>query len=313
MLLSIDQLQVSFSIGTSVLQAVNEVSLAFEEKTTTAIIGETGCGKSVLAAAITGILPDNAQTSGVITWKNALLSEQLLKTIRGKELSLIPQNPLGSLNPVLTAGFQVSEALARVSPALGKRTIYNTTLELFHAAGLVQPETVYHSYPHQLSGGMAQRVLLAAAMAGTPKLVIADEPTKGLDLDTRNQNVLLMHQVFENSALLIITHDIEVAATCQYLIVMYAGEIVETGQAESVLTKPLHPYTCQLLSAHPSQGLIPIPGLPPTMTSLPAGCRFAKRCTFYDKQSTPKKQLCLAGHPALIQCGTTAAVRCWHA
>ncbi|CQR70193.1 Oligopeptide transport ATP-binding protein OppD [Sporomusa ovata DSM 2662] len=313
MLLSIEHLRVAFTVGSSVRQAVNEVSLALEEKTKTAIIGETGCGKSVLAMAVAGILPDNAHSRGSITWENKPLSEQLLKTIRGNKLSLIPQNPLGSLNPVLTAGFQVSEALARVRPALNKLALYQNTLELFHAAGLDQPQTVYHSYPYQLSGGMAQRVLLAAAMAGTPKLVLADEPTKGLDLDTRNQNVLLLHQVFENSALLLITHDIEVAATCQSLLVMYAGEIVETGQAEAVLTKPLHPYTCQLLAAHPSQGLIPIPGLPANMTKLAAGCRFADRCALLGKLNASQSQLCLTKHPALNKCGVTAAVRCWHA
>lgn len=313
MLLSIDRLQVSFEVGTSILHAVNEVSLTFEETKKTAIIGETGCGKSVLAAAIAGILPANAHTHGIITWKNTSLSEQLLKTIRGKELSLIPQNPLGSLNPVLTAGFQVTESLARSNLTLSKLALYHHTLELFHAAGLSQPQKVYHSYPHQLSGGMAQRVLLAASMAGTPKLVIADEPTKGLDLTTRNQNVLLMHQIFESSALLLITHDIEVAATCSNLIVMYAGEIVETGQAEAILTKPLHPYTCQLLAAHPSQGLIPILGLPPDMTTLPAGCRFADRCTFYSKLNTAQRQLCLSQHPSLKQYGASATVRCWHA
>ncbi|SDE81942.1 ABC transporter ATP-binding protein [Sporomusa acidovorans] len=313
MLLNIDRLRVTFTVGPSRLQAVNEVHLALAEKTKAAVIGETGCGKSVLAAAIVGILPANAHAQGKITWEDQPLSGRLLKSIRGKELSLIPQNPAGSLNPVFTAGFQVREALQKVKPRLHKNDLYHATLELFHAAGFARPETVYHAYPHQLSGGMAQRVLLAIATAGTPRLVIADEPTKGLDLDTRNQNVLLMHRILESSALLIITHDIEVAATCQAVIVMYAGEIVETGQAETILSKPRHPYTRQLLAAHPSQGLIPIPGLPPMMTELPAGCRFAERCALYTNLSASQQQLCLTEHPSLQQCGSYSVVRCWHA
>ncbi|WP_371366802.1 Oligopeptide transport ATP-binding protein OppD [Sporomusa rhizae] len=313
MLLNLDKLQVYFTVGRSVLQAVNEVDLSITERTKTAIIGETGCGKSVLAAAIAGILPDNAQASGTITWENTLLSPKLLRTIRGKELTLVPQNPLGSLNPVLTAGCQVSETLARIKPELTSAERYHNTLELFGTVGLAQPGTVYRAYPHQLSGGMAQRVLLAATIAGTPKLVIADEPTKGLDINTRNQNVLLMHQVFAASALLLITHDIEVAATCNSLIVMYAGELVEAGSAKEVLKDPLHPYTCQLLHSHPSHGLTPIPGLPPDLTSLPAGCRFANRCALYNKLNNSQKQLCLTEHPPLKPPGSTTAVRCWHA
>lgn len=313
MLLCINKLQVSFAVGLLSIQAVHTVSISFAKKSKTAIIGETGCGKSVLAAAVAGILPDNASMQGQLTWENTPLSQQLLPGICGKDLSLIPQNPLGSLNPVLTAGFQVSESVRRANPCCDKELVYNQVLDLFRAAGFVYPKAIYQSYPHQLSGGMAQRVLLAAAMASRPKLIIADEPTKGLDLETRNQNILRLHQIFENSALLLITHDIEVAATCCLIAVMYAGEIVETGRSEELLTTPLHPYTLQLLNSHPSRGLTPIPGAPPTMSSLPAGCRFADRCSRRQKLNSSAKKICLTAHPALEPRKAYASVRCWHA
>ena len=287
------------------------MSLAHQSKT--AIIGETGCGKSVLAAVVAGILPDNAAAHGLLTWEGMPLSQQLLLDIRGKDLSLIPQNPLGSLNPVLTAGFQVSESILRANPSQAKALVYNQVLDLFRASGFVKPQTIYQSYPHQLSGGMAQRILLAAAMASRPKLLIADEPTKGLDLDTRNQNVLLLHQIFENSALLLITHDIAVAATCSVITVMYAGEIVETSSSEEILTTPLHPYTMQLLNSHPSRGLVPIPGSPPAMSHLPAGCRFAGSCSYRKRLTGAANKLCLTTHPGLESRHAHAAVRCWHA
>lgn len=313
MLLSVNKLQVSFVVGSLSIQAVHEVNINFDKQSKTAIIGETGCGKSVLVAAIAGILPDNAITQGEISWENAALSHKLLLDIRGKDLSLIPQNPLGSLNPVLTAGFQVSEALLRANPCQAKASVSNQVLDLFHAVGFSRPETIYHSYPHQLSGGMAQRVLLAAAMAGRPKLIIADEPTKGLDLKTRNQNVILLHQIVSDSALLLITHDIEVAATCSLIAVMYAGEIVEIGLSEEILSAPLHPYTLQLLSSHPTNGLIPIPGSPPNMSSLPDGCRFAARCSRWKKLSNNARKICITTHPALKTQKAYSFVRCWHA
>lgn len=313
MLLSIDNIQVSFTVGSLAVQAVHSVSMSLAHQSKTAIIGETGCGKSVLAAAVAGILPDNAAAQGLLTWEGMPLSQQLLLDIRGKDLSLIPQNPLGSLNPVLTAGFQVSESILRANPSQTKALVYNQVLDLFHAAGFVKPQTIYHSYPHQLSGGMAQRVLLAAAMASRPKLLIADEPTKGLDLDIRNENVLLLHQIFENSALLLITHDIAVAATCSVITVMYAGEIVETGSSEQILTTPLHPYTMQLLNSHPSRGLVPIPGSPPAMSYLPAGCRFAGSCSYRKRLTGAKNKLCLTTHPGLESRHAHSAVRCWHA
>jgi peptide/nickel transport system ATP-binding protein len=313
MLLRINKLQVSFAVGSLSIQAVHTVNINFSKKSKTAIIGETGCGKSVLAAAVAGILPANAGMQGQVIWENTPLSKQLLPDIRGKDLSLIPQNPLGSLNPVLTAGFQVSESVRRANPCCNKELVYNQVLDLFHAAGFANPKAIYQTYPHQLSGGMAQRVLLAAAMAGRPKLIIADEPTKGLDLETRNQNVLLLHQIFESSALLLITHDIEVAATCSLIVVMYAGEIVETGQAEELLTTPLHPYTLQLLTSHPARGLTPIPGSPPNMSSLPAGCRFAGRCSLWEKLNSSAKKICLIAHPALEPRQAYTSVRCWHA
>ena len=313
MLLSINKLQVSFGVGSLSIQAVQEVSINFAKKSKTAIIGETGCGKSVLAAAVAGILPANANMQGQLIWENVPLSQQLLLDIRGKDLSLIPQNPLGSLNPVLTVGFQVSESILRANPLQDKHLVYNQALDLFCAAGFANPQAVYQAYPHQLSGGMAQRVLLAAAMASRPKLIIADEPTKGLDLETRNQNILLLHQIFENSAIILITHDIEVAATCSSIAVMYAGEIVEIGKSEEILTTPLDPYTLQLLNSHPSRGLTPIPGAPPNMSNLPAGCRFADRCSLWKKLNGPAQKICLTAHPALEPRKAYASARCWHA
>ena len=313
MQLIIDSLQVAFTMGSQSIPAVQQISMRLAKRSKTAIIGESGCGKSVLTAAVTGLLPENAAIQGTCTWESRPLSPALLTAIRGKELALIPQNPLGSLNPVLTAGFQVSEAVLRTGSRQDKAGVYDQVLALFDAVGFVSPQTIYQSYPHQLSGGMAQRVLLAAALAGRPQLIMADEPTKGLDRQTRNQNVLLLHRVLANSTLLLITHDLEVAATCSEIMVMYAGEIIERGPAEELLTTPRHPYTQQLLSSHPAHGLIPIPGTPPNMSRLPAGCRFAARCALREKLNRPAEKLCLTAHPPLEPGPAPAAARCWHA
>lgn len=311
-LLTVKDLQVYFTAHTPAVCALNTISLTLSASQKIAIIGETGSGKTVLAEAILGLLPDTARLYGKISWQGRNLRDPvLLNSLRGRELVFIPQNPLSSLNPVLTIGTQIGEAVRRVNPSLSQVAVKQSVLELMNLVGLNKP-SLYQAYPHQLSGGMGQRVLLAIGLAGQPRLVIADEPTKGLDIATRNHTVHLLHASFADSALLLITHDIEVAATCDYIVVMYAGEALEIGLTEDLLTHPLHPYTKQLLAAHPNRGMNPIPGHTPSLTQLPVGCRFSERCSLCKNSKKDLSSNCYKNHPKLTKYGNSI-VRCWYA
>lgn len=282
--------------------------MALHQGESTALLGETGCGKSVLAAGVFGLLPDNTRTDGRIQafgHDNLLdLPEVGINRLRGRKMVLIPQNPHGSLNPVFSSGWQIAQSLA-LEPGRKRKQIRSMTLDLLNNVGFRNPEAVAAKFPHQLSGGMAQRVLIAGALAADPLLVIADEPTKGIDAADRNSLLRLMLDRFNGAAMLMITHDLEAASFCNHIAVMYAGELVETGSSHAILSRPRHPYTWGLVQADPVNGMIPMPGSPPRLDDLPDGCRFQDRCSRADS-------LCRQEHPAMTF-SDSPSVRCHHA
>ena len=308
--LRISDLEVSFRSGGRKIRVLDRVSIDLEKGRRLALLGETGCGKSVLAAAIFGLLPANSSVKGKI---RGLGSENLLNAspkqlnrLRGRSMVLIPQNPKGSLNPGFRVQRQVAEA---VRLAIGKKdqgtTLEKRVVDLLSKAGFDNPERVARMYPHQLSGGMAQRVLLAAGIAGEPDLAVADEPTKGLDPESVEQCLELLKRCFDRAALLLITHDLLAAAACHRAAVMYAGEIVEQGPAREVLETPRHPYTRGLVDAHPSKGLHPIFGQAHGFADIMDGCRFRHRCP-------EAEAICEKKRPELFFSGKRAW-RCFHA
>lgn len=306
--LRIEHLKVIFRSNGLELPAVDSVSMELRPANRIVLLGETGCGKSVLALAIFGLLPANARVSGCISGFGhediLALPPKSINGLRGRSMVLIPQNPHGSLNPVFRVEKQLTEAIRLISrkkPA-GMRA---AALELLSRTGFSDPEKVANLYPHQLSGGMAQRVLLSAGLAGSPEVVVADEPTKGLDDEAATRCLSLLTTCFENAALLLITHDLKAAAVCDEAVIMYAGEIVERGAADKVMAEPRHPYTVGLMAAHPANGLHPIPGATPGLSSIPKGCRFHPRCPRADNR-------CVSEHPSLTVT-ENRWVRCFHA
>jgi len=287
-LLTLRDLAISFSSGNSAIKVVSGLNLEIEEAQVFGLVGESGCGKSLTALSIMGILPHNAFTEGEILFKgNNLLriDKESMRRLRGKELSMIFQEPMTSLNPVLTIGYQVAEVLMthlgmRKNAAMGK------TVELLRAVKIPSPEIRIHEYPHQMSGGMRQRVMIAMAIACNPSLLIADEPTTALDVTIQAQILDLLRNLRQqrNMAVLLITHDIGVIAeNADVAAVMYAGRIVELSQVMNILNTPKHPYTMGLLDSLPKQKgipLKPIPGSVPRPDKLPPGCKFSDRCQY---------------------------------
>jgi peptide/nickel transport system ATP-binding protein len=307
--LSIVNLQVVFRTGRDRLHVVDEVSLDLAAGEHTALLGETGCGKSVLAAAVFRLLPDTAEVSGQVAGlghKNLLgLSSRALNRLRGREMVLIPQNPHGSLNPVFRIRTQLAESLRlNRDRAGGGRRVFPE--ELLACVGFGEPASVASRFPHQLSGGMAQRVLAAAALAGAPSIVFADEPTKGLDEKARDQCLALLHSRFRECCLLLITHDLKAASECHRVVVMYAGEIVEVCPGPDLISSPRHPYRKGLVGAHPAHGLRPIPGWAPSPRNIPEGCRLHPRCERADER-------CRSLHPPLGPLSSIRSARCFHA
>lgn len=265
-LLQIRQVKASFRTREGMVHAVNGVSLDLHQGEIWGLIGETGSGKSVLGLSIPGLLPDTAEVTGSIVFKGQDLLKLDRKSIRkwrGSEIALIPQNPAASLNPVLTIGYQLKEAMTRHRRTSSGRQWNKEAQRLLSQLHMPEPERKLGSYPFQLSGGMKQRVLAAIGMCGHPSLIIADEPTKGLDAMVRYQTVEMMRRVaYQTGAgMLVITHDLHVAESlCDGVGVMYAGQIVEQGHAADIFRNPRHPYTQGLLASMPARGMVPIPG-----------------------------------------------------
>ena len=278
-MLKIVNLKVYFKTDLGIVKAVDGVDLEVHKGERFTLIGESGSGKSVLAVSILRLLPKNAEICGKIIFngKNLLeLSEEEMRKIRGRKIAWIPQSQ-SSLNPVLTVGFQSAEPMIE-HLGLDKKSAFAKILKIFDFLGIGRYRA--RDYPHQFSGGMRQRVLVAMGISTSPELIIADEPTKGLDASKRAQIVELFRKIGDKT-MLIITHDLNFAEKlASRIAVMYCGKIVEVSPAEYFFNEPLHPYSKGLLNSIPSRGLKPIKGFQPSMINPPKGCRFRERCEF---------------------------------
>jgi peptide/nickel transport system ATP-binding protein len=293
-LLEVEQLQTHFRTPDGVLRAVDGLSLSIESGQTLAIVGESGCGKSVTAMSILRLIPEPpGRIAGSIRFegRNLLeLSTSELRSIRGNEISMIFQEPMTSLNPVLTVGRQIRETL-RLHQGLSRKAAQDRAMEMLSLVGIPEPKRRLAEYPHQLSGGMRQRVMIAIALACSPKLLIADEPTTALDVTIQAQILDLMRELKSRvgAAIMLITHDLGVVAeVADHVVVMYAGRKVEEAPVDKLFRTPRHPYTQGLLGAVPKLGssltgtqgkLAEIPGLVPSLKSRIEGCVFAGRCS----------------------------------
>ena len=291
-LLSVEDLRVEFSTDRGTIHAVNGISFDVGAGETIGIVGESGCGKSVTSLALLGILPRaGGVTSGraVFNGRDLLtLSERELRGVRGAEIAMIFQDPMSSLNPVLTVGTQLRESL-ETHFSLSRNEVSERATALLDQVGIPEAKSRLRDYPHQFSGGMRQRAMIAMALACEPKLLIADEPTTALDVTIQAQILDLLRALVaeRDTALILITHDLGVVAgMCERVNVMYAGTIVEAGTADDLFAHPRHPYTLGLLQSVPrldtgrKQKLQPIAGAPRDMLSAPASCPFAPRCRY---------------------------------
>jgi peptide/nickel transport system ATP-binding protein len=310
-LLETQNLSVYFRTGNSRVKAVDNVSLRMNNNETVALVGETGCGKSVFGLSVLRLLPDNADVQGRLFFQGKDLlcfNRNEMRKIRGRKVALVPQSPSTSLNPLMRVGKQVQEAVL-LHQRMAQSKAEKAVLKLLNDLKLPDAERRTEDYPHQFSGGMKQRVLIAMGIACRPELIVVDEPTKGLDAVLRTEVIrILKNLVFTtDAAMLLITHDFSAAAALSNRVaVMYAGEFVEIGATKEVLKNPLHPYTIGLLDSLPQRGLKPIPGFSPGLTDMPKGCRFNPRCTTRARQ-------CRNAHPEMAQVGKEHYVRCFHA
>jgi len=306
-LLSIENLRVEFRSAAGPVNAVNDVSYAIWPGETLAVVGESGSGKSVTAMSILGLVP---QPPGRIAAGRIMfdgvdllgLQPRQLRGIRGRSISMIFQDPMSALNPVLTVGHQLAEAL-RAHADMAATEAKERAIALLDLVGIPRARERYGMFPHQFSGGMRQRVLIAMAIANRPRLVIADEPTTALDVTIQAQvfEALKLAQAETQSAMILITHDLGlVAELADHVVVMYGGRVVESAPVRELFHAPRHPYTVGLLNSLPriegrSGPLTPIPGSPPSLTQLPAGCAFQPRCV-----RSPGHAACRTVQPALL-------------
>jgi oligopeptide/dipeptide ABC transporter ATP-binding protein len=316
-LLEVTGLRVSFATESGVARAVDGVSFGIEPGEIVGIVGESGSGKSVTSLSLLGLVPSppgRVEPGSSIRFRGEELvgaREDRLRQVRGNDIAMIFQEPMTSLNPVHTVGAQIGESL-RLHRKLSKREARERAVELLGEVGIVDPESRIHAYPHQLSGGMRQRVMIAMALSCEPALLIADEPTTALDVTIQAQILELIQGLRERRgmAVLLITHDLGVVAeVCDRLVVMYAGQVVEEGPVEAIFRDPRHPYTQGLLGAIPRLGqpverLAVIPGTTPNATDWPAGCRFHTRCPY-------AWELCRTTAPAPVQLGPARRNACW--
>jgi len=292
-LLEVRDLRVGFKTDDGFVSAVNGLSYSVESGSTLGIVGESGSGKSVNALTLMRLIPipPGRIEGGTVSLRGQNLlakSEPEMRKIRGKDIAMIFQDPMTSLNPVLTVGDQISESV-QLHLRMSKRDALQKTIDMLKLVHMPLPEKRVREYPHQLSGGMRQRVMIAMALSCDPDVLIADEPTTALDVTIQAQILELMNEMQRRlgSAIIMITHDLGVVAeTCKYVLVMYAGNMVEYGTAEQIFAKPKHPYTLGLLASLPrlddkeQTRLEPIEGQPPNLLRLPPGCSFAPRCRY---------------------------------
>lgn len=286
--LEVSRLTVSFQTEKGVILPVNDVSLSVPQGKIVGIVGESGCGKSMTARAIMGLLRFPGKVTGgeisLCGQEITALPEKERRRLRGSEISMIFQEPMTSLNPVVKVGRQVHEAV-RLHTNCTRAEAKQKTLEMFREVEIPEPEARYNCYPHQLSGGLRQRVMIAMAMVCHPKLLIADEPTTALDVTVEAQILKLLEKLRDGgTSVLIISHNLGVIArVCDAVYVMYAGRIVEHAETAAIFARPLHPYTQGLFSAVSSlrdggESLKTIPGVVPNLLRLPKGCSFSLRC-----------------------------------
>jgi peptide/nickel transport system ATP-binding protein len=309
--LSVRDLQVHFPTSDGIVQAVNGLTFDLEAGQTLGIVGESGSGKSVSSMAIMGLHGDSAQITGSIelSGTNLLeLSREEMRRRRGRDVAMIFQDPLSAMHPYYTVGNQIAEAY-RVHHDVSRRGAKKRAVEMLERVGIPNPEARVNDYPHQFSGGMRQRAMIAMSLINDPGLLIADEPTTALDVTVQAQILDLLQDLQRefNSAIIIITHDLGVVAEmADQVLVMYAGRAVEHGPCKEILTHPEMPYTWGLLSSVPdvagdtNSRLIPIPGNPPSLLNPPTGCAFHPRCPHRDKVPG---DLCRTELPHLVQGG----------
>jgi oligopeptide/dipeptide ABC transporter ATP-binding protein len=295
-ILNVDDLRVSFATEDGVVQAVSGVSFQLQAGEVLAIVGESGSGKSVTAQTITGLTrAPNARITGSVTYRGRELNgldDDQLRDVRGEQIAMIFQDPMTSLNPVYRVGDQIAEMI-RAHRDVSKREAQDRAVELLRSVGIPNPERRVRHYPHEFSGGMRQRVMIAMALALEPDVLIADEPTTALDVTVQAQILHLIDQLNRDRdlAVILITHDLGVVAeVADRVVVMYAGQIVENATLDETFYDPQHPYTWGLLGSlmrldqSRTARLAQIPGQPPSLLAPPAGCRFAPRCAYaFDK------------------------------
>jgi oligopeptide transport system ATP-binding protein len=315
-LVDIQHERLSFFTPAGEVKALNDVSIRMKEGEVLGIVGESGSGKSVTAYSLMGLTADNGKIVGGEVNFNGhrvdQMTEKEIRAIRGREISIIFQDPMTSLNPVYTIGNQIEEAV-RVHGDKTKAEARARALELLKLVGINEPEKRLKQYPHELSGGMRQRIMIAIALACEPMLLIADEPTTALDVTIQAQILDLMNELKEklSMGIILITHDLGVVASmCDNVAVMYAGEIVEYGTADDIFYEPRHEYTKGLLKSIPKfqekeySKLVPIEGQPVDLLNPPAGCPFAPRCDSCMK-------ICLKRKPERTEFGGIHYSRCW--
>jgi peptide/nickel transport system ATP-binding protein len=305
-LLAINGLSVTFDSTRGPVRALSSVDLDVDDGETVAIMGESGCGKSVLGHASMRLLDDIATVTGSVKFRDMdiyHMDKATLEGLRGRKISLIPQNPSSAFNPVIRIGHQIKELIEKSGTAKGEEA-RGRTLEYLALAGFSDPQSIYNSYPHRLSGGMCERALIAMAVSVEPDLIIADEPTKGLDVPAKKAVLDLLHKISGGAALIMITHDFKAAMTCERMIIMYSGEIVEAGKSSDLVGEPGHRYLRGLLDAQPSRGMKPVMGRNTAVSGVFTGCSFKDRCEAADA-------ICQA-HPDLRPISGIHFVRCHH-
>jgi len=317
LLLEVKNLKTYFHTEDGVVKAVDGVSFEIYKGEVLGVVGESGCGKSVTSLSIMRLVqePPGKITADTLTFEGDEIlkkSESAMRKIRGNDISMIFQEPMTSLNPVYTVGNQISEAII-LHQKLSKDKAMKKAVEMLRKVGIPLPEKRVHEYPHQLSGGMRQRVMIAMALSCNPKLLIADEPTTALDVTIQAQILDLMGSLQRDfdAAIMLITHDLGVVAeTADRVVVMYAGKVVEYSDVNTIFHKPRHPYTWGLLQSIPRldeerERLLVIEGVVPNPLFLPEGCKFHPRCRFASEK-------CAEEEPELEDIETGHQVRCWH-
>jgi oligopeptide/dipeptide ABC transporter ATP-binding protein len=314
-LLEVTDLQVKFPTEDGVVHAVRGVSYALYPGQTLGIVGESGSGKSVTSLAVMGLLPGNASVTGSVRFRGRELvgvKDRAMSAVRGKGIAMIFQDPMTALNPVYRVGFQIVETLRRHDKGLTAKAATARAVDLLKLVGIPNAEQRVQSFPHEFSGGMRQRVVIAIAMANQPDVIIADEPTTALDVTVQAQvlEVLKTAQAETGAATVLITHDLGVVAgMADRVLVMYAGRPVETGAVDDIYYRPRMPYTLGLLGSLPRldarerQRLTPIPGSPPSLLNMPPGCPFGPRCPLHIPE-------CDAAEPPLIEVETAHLAAC---